>query len=100
MRLGFLVKDSLYVWRLVTILTRRTFASKTWCEGGKTPPVGNFVWLPVDVNSAKPAHPRCGVVPGGRQLAHAGFAVALSEVKEELVASGFSGGEFALYDVL
>ena len=41
-----------------------------------------------------------GVDPGGRQLAHAGFAVALSEVKEELVASGFSGEGFALCDVL
>ena len=53
-----------------------------------------------------PHHPRCEGRPercgqsGGRQLTITGFAVALPKVKEELVASGFSGKGFALYGVL
>ena len=46
-----------------------------------------------------PNHPRFGGRPerlsraddSGRQLTHAGFAVALPKVKDELVASGFYG---------
>jgi hypothetical protein len=32
--LGFLVTDSLYVWRLLTILTGALLPKKTWCVAG------------------------------------------------------------------